>query len=210
MNLSWPRADIAWRRACRSPRFARVISRSTSGFTAFAFAVVVSIRSWSMSSLDRFISSALRCAESRESLCLFRWWRIGSESVYAASDCAEVQPARLQRLDHLFDRLATEVGDRVQLGLGLLEQVADRLHARPLEAVVRAHAELELLDQDVVHPVRAPGGHRAGGTAVACRQAVVGAAQLLEALGVGEDRQRGDQDLGRLAQGRLRLNASVR
>src|SRR3954449_1716282 len=118
MNLSWPSADRAWRRACRSPRFARVISRSTSGFTAFAFAVVVSIRSWSISSLDRFIRSDLRCAESRESLCLFLWWRMPLRG-------PEIQSARLQRLDDLLDRLATEVRDRVQLGLGLLEQIAD-------------------------------------------------------------------------------------
>src|SRR3954452_22682004 len=176
MNLSWPSADSAWRRACRSPRFARVISRSTSGFTAFALAVVVSIRSWSISSLDRFIRSALRCAESRDSLCLFRWWRMPAASLRGA----EVQPARLQGLDDLLDRLATEVRDRVQLGLGLLEQVADGLHARALEAVVRAHAELELLDQDVVHPVRAPGRDRACRAGVAARKAVVGPAQLLE------------------------------
>src|SRR3954451_19694735 len=131
MNLSWPSADSAWRRACRSPRFARVISRSTSGFTAFAFAVVVSIRSWSISSLDRFIRSALRCAESRDSLCLFLWWRMALRG-------PQVQPASLQRLDDLLDRLATEVRNRVQLGLGLLEQVADGLHSRALEAVVGA------------------------------------------------------------------------
>src|SRR3954447_23407161 len=209
MNLSWPRADIAWRRACRSPRFARVISRSTSGFTAFAFAVVVSIRSWSMSSFDRFIKSALRCAESRESLCLFFWWRMSSEPVYAGLCGAEVQPARLQRLDDLFDRLATEVRDRVQLGLGLLEQVAHARHARPLEAVVRPHAELELLDQDVVHPVRAPGRDRARRRCLAAGEPVVGTAQLREPVGVGEDREQGDQDLRRLAQRGLRLHGAV-
>src|SRR3954468_7886707 len=157
MNLSWPSADRAWRRACRSPRFARVISRSTSGLTAFALAVVVWIRSWSISSLDRFIRSALRCAESRDSLCLFLWWRMSSEPVYAALGGPEGEPAGLQRLDDLLDRLATEVRDRVQLRLGLLEQVAHGLHARPLQVVVRAHAQLELLDEDVVHPVGAAG-----------------------------------------------------
>src|SRR3954454_22671171 len=209
MNLSWPSADRAWRRACRSPRFARVISRSTSGFTAFAFAVVVSIRSWSISSLDRFIRSALRCAESRDSLCLFLWWRMSSEPVYAGLRSPKVQPASLQRLDDLLDRLATEVRDRVQLGLGLLEQVADGLHARALEAVVGANAELELLDQDVVHPVRAPGRYRAGRRGVAAREAVVAAAQLLEPVRVREDRERRDQDLGGLAKSCLRLHGAV-
>src|SRR3954470_8272678 len=210
MNLSCPRADSAWRRACRSPRFARVISRSTSGFTAFAFAVVVSIRSWSMSSFDRFISSALRCAESRASLCLFFWWRLGSEPVYAALGGPEIQPARLQRLDDLFDRLATEVRDRVQLGLGLLEQVAHGLHARPLEAVVRPHAQLELLDQDVVHPARAGRSHAVGPEAIGPgdeRRALV--AQRLDAVGVGKDRQVLDEDLGRLAQRGLRVERTV-
>src|SRR3954463_1320801 len=119
-----------------------------------------------MSSFERFINSALRCAESRESLCLFFWWRMGSEAVYAVAvglGGPEVEPARLQRLDDLLDRLATEVRDRVQLGLRLLQQVADGLHARPLQAVVRPDAQLELLDQDVVLAVRATGRHGAGG-----------------------------------------------
>src|SRR3954447_15493643 len=66
---------------------------------------------------------------------------------------AQVEPARLEGLLDLLDRLAAEVRYRVELGLRLLHQVADRLHAGALEAVVRAYAQLELLDQDVVHPV---------------------------------------------------------
>src|SRR4051812_25208779 len=207
MNLSWPSADSAWRRACRSPRFASVISRSTSGFTAFAFAQVVSIRSWSMSSFDRFIISALRCAESRESLCLFRWWRITSAEPYLHR--AKIEPARLERLDDLFDRLATEVRDGRQLRLGLLQQVADRLDAGALEAVVRADAQLELLDQDVVHAVRAGAadGLRAGNAGRTLE--AVAAPELLESLGIGEDRERLDQDLRSLAQGGLRLHGAV-
>src|SRR5918997_5711498 len=68
---------------------------------------------------------------------------------------AERQAARLEGLLDLLDRLATEVRDGGQLGLRLLDEVAHRLDARPLEAVVRPHAQLELLDQDVVHPARA-------------------------------------------------------
>src|SRR5690348_15584209 len=108
------------------------MSFSTSGLTALALAAVVSIRSCSMSSFERFIRSALRCAESRESLCLFLWWRIG-RSGYDASGRAELQPARLERLDDLFDRLAAEVRDGRQLRLRLLQQVADRLDAGALE-----------------------------------------------------------------------------
>src|SRR5207247_7441152 len=64
-----------------------------------------------------------------------------------------------QRLLDLFDRLLAEVGDRGQLGLGLCHQIADRLDADALEAVVAAHAQLELLDQDVLHAVRARRGN---------------------------------------------------
>src|SRR3954454_7921922 len=108
---------------------------------------------------------------------------------------AEVQSARAERLDDLVDRLLAEVRDRVELALGLRDEVADRLDAGPLEAVVRAHAELELLDEDVVHR-RAAGraaarqGARAGAAAVV--DAAVGRrarAQLLDAILVREDRQ---------------------
>src|ERR687897_2109550 len=64
---------------------------------------------------------------------------------------AEVQSARAEGLDDLVDRLLAEVRDRGELALGLRDEVADRLDAGALEAVVRAHAELELLDEDVVH-----------------------------------------------------------
>src|SRR3954452_6851374 len=82
------------------------------------------------------------------------------------------QPAGVERLDDLVDRLLAEVRDRGQLALGLRDEVADRLDARPLEAVVGAHAELELLDQDVVHrPALAPAdGERATSGAAAVVQ----------------------------------------
>src|SRR3954453_15708427 len=97
---------------------------------------------------------------------------------------AQLQPARLEGLDDLLDRLATEVRDRRQLRLRLLEQVADRLHAGALQAVVGADAQLELLDQDVVHAVRARGARTGGDGARETRGAVeaVAAAELLEPL----------------------------
>src|SRR5215210_5687964 len=55
---------------------------------------------------------------------------------------AEIETPRVQRLDHFLDRLLAEVRDRVQLRLRLRHQVADRLHARPLEAVVGPYAQL--------------------------------------------------------------------
>src|SRR5882762_7155854 len=78
---------------------------------------------------------------------------------------AEVEPPGLERLDDLFDRLATEVRDCRQLRLRLLQQLPDRLDAGALEAVVGADAQLELLDEDVVHRSAAtaadPTGHSA-------------------------------------------------
>src|SRR3954467_8873102 len=101
---------------------------------------------------------------------------------------AEVEAARVEGLDDLVDRLLAEVGDRGELALGLRDQVADGLDARALEAVVGAHAELELLDEDVVHRP-ATGDTRAVDRpgAVALQRAGGPLAQLLDAVGVGED-----------------------
>src|SRR6266498_97907 len=62
----------------------------------------------------------------------------------AALVTAQREPVRVERLLDLLDRLLAEVRDRGQLALGLDDQVADRLDPDPLEAVVRADAELEL------------------------------------------------------------------
>src|SRR5919199_1458261 len=151
------RAPTARRRAWRSPRLASVMSCSTSGLTALAFASVVLIRSCWMTSLQRLASSALRCEASRLSLWRVFWWRIRRLVL------PQPQPAGVERLDDLVDRLLAEVRDRVELALGLRDEVADRLDAGPLEAVVRADAELELLDEDVVH-------RRAAGAAAGCER----------------------------------------
>src|SRR2546423_10199966 len=58
-----------------------------------------------------------------------------------------------KRLLDLLDRLLAEVRDRAELVLALRHEVADGLDPDPLEAVVRADAELELLDREVLHPV---------------------------------------------------------
>src|SRR5215210_5078006 len=120
-----PRVEIACRRACRSPRLASVISFSTSGLTALAFASVVLMRSWSMTSRARFMNSDLRCEALRESFLRSCRCRIAAGRLPRTQGHAP----RLEGLDHLFDRFATEVRDRVQLRLGLLQQVADRLDA---------------------------------------------------------------------------------
>src|SRR3954471_8283681 len=103
---------------------------------------------------------------------------------------AEGQAVGLQRLANLFDRLLAEVRDRGELALGLGDQIADRLDADALQAVVAAHAELELLDREVLHPVRLRG---LDPYFLAGRLA-----EALDAVEVGEDGQLADEDLGSL------------
>ena len=78
----------------------------------------------------------------------YSWRGLARECLPGESVRAEVQAPGVERFDDLVDRLFAEVRDRVQLRLGLGDQVADGLDAGALEAVVRADAELELLDQD--------------------------------------------------------------
>src|SRR5260221_1692883 len=192
----------ACRRACRSPRRPSVIIFSAYGLTALAFASVVLIRPCSISEHARFAYSALRWAESRPSFLPVRACRMalfGARSVVAA----EVETVLLQRLLDLFDRLLAEVRDRRQLVLGLHDEIADRLDADTLQAVVRADAELELLDREVLHPVRERGlgADTVGGRL--CRLA-----EALHLLDVREDRELADEHLGCLAEPRLRLDGA--
>jgi hypothetical protein len=108
-----------------------------------------------------------------------------------------------QRLLDLFDRLLAEVRNRGQLVLRLRHEVADRLDADPLEAVVRANAELELLDREVLHSV----GQRDVGRATLERRCL--GAEALDAVEVGEDRQLPDQDLSPLRDRILRIDRAV-
>src|SRR3954470_219392 len=108
---------------------------------------------------------------------------------------SQLQAPRAQGLDHFLDRLATEVRDRVELRLRLLQEVADGLDAGALQAVVGADAELELLDQDVVHPVRAARRRGAATRHLGTVDATVAGLQRLQALLVGEDGERLDEDL---------------
>src|ERR1700710_2466877 len=97
----------------------------------------------------------------------------------------------MESFDDLVDRLFAEVGDRVQLGLGLRDQIADRLDARPLEAVVGAHTELKLLDQDapLLALQRSLGSPSADCQAVTVELSARRRTKLLDAIGVGEDRE---------------------
>src|SRR6266567_3402558 len=105
----------------------------------------------------------------------------------------QVEAVRLERLLDFLDRLLAEVRDRGELVLALRHEVADRLDADALEAVVRADAELELLDREVLHPVR----ERDLGAG--CLGSGARLAEALDPLEIGEDRELADQDLGGLA-----------
>src|ERR1043166_954780 len=100
---------------------------------------------------------------------------------------AEIQAVLRQRLLDLLDRLLAEVRDRRELRLRLRDEVADRLDADALQAVVRADAELELLDREVLHAVS-----ECGLRLRLCRS---GLAETLDPVEVGEDRKLADQDL---------------
>src|SRR5581483_6943741 len=112
------------------------------------------------------------CAESRPSFLPVLPWRMAlveaSAAGAAAVVAAERQPVLAEGLLDLLDRLLAEVRDRGELVLGLLDEVADRLDADALQAVVRPDAELELLDGEVLHRVdvrrvpRVGGGVRGG------------------------------------------------
>src|SRR5436305_14076943 len=114
---------------------------------------------------------------------------------------AKRETVLLQRLLDLFDRLLAEVRDRSELGLRLGDEVADRLDADALQAVVRADAELELLDREVLHPARKRDG-RLADTVDALRGRSL--AEALDLLDVGEDRELADEDLGCLGDRVLR------
>src|SRR5438270_7236073 len=117
---------------------------------------------------------------------------------------AQREAVRGERLLDLLDRLLAEVRDRGQLGLRLRHEVADRLDADALEAVVRADAELELLDREVLHPVRE---RDLGPRAVAGSGRRL--AEALDLLQVGEDRELADEDLGRLRDRVARVDRAI-
>src|SRR2546430_13622686 len=108
--------------------------------------------------------------------------RLQAAAEAAAVVAAEVEPVLLQGLLDLLDRLLAEVRDRRELVLRLHDEVADRLDADALQTVVRADAELELLDREVLHPVR---GGRLEADAVG--DAVGRVTERTHLLDVGED-----------------------
>ncbi len=96
--------------------------------------------------------------------------------------------------------LRPKFGIAASSGIALRREVTDGLDADALQAVVRADAELELLDGEVLHPVR---GRDLGGL-TRCRLA-----EALDLLEVGEDGELPDEDLGGLADRILRCDRAV-
>src|SRR4029450_1611799 len=115
---------------------------------------------------------------------------------------SQVQSVCGERLLDFLDRLLAEVRNRGELVLGLRDEIADRLDADALEAVVRADAELELLDREVLHPVR----RRRLRTGRLCGSP----AEALDPVEIGEDRELADQDLRGLPDRVTGLDRAVR
>src|SRR5690606_36386825 len=147
---------MASRRASRSPRLPSVIMRSASRRTSLALASVVSICSCSSSEVTMLRSMARRWDVVRPSLrppqrCLISGLaRLADLRESLAG--REVLERHAQREAHggqhlldLVERLAPEVLGLEHLGLGLLHQLADVLDVGVLEAVRRAHRQLELV-----------------------------------------------------------------
>src|SRR5207302_3607547 len=66
----------------------------------------------------------------------------------ASSLLVEPESELLELALDLVDRLLAEVPDVHELGLAPLDQVAHRVDPLALQAVVRAHREVQLLDRD--------------------------------------------------------------
>src|SRR3984893_6547521 len=59
------------------------------------------------------------------------------------------QPTLVELLQHLFERLRAEVGDREQVVLGLLHELTDGVDPGSLQAVARPLRQVELLDRQL-------------------------------------------------------------
>ena len=95
-----------------------------------------------------------------EATALLRGGRHGVTSVLVLR--AQLQAALVELLDDLVEGLLAEVGDGQEVVLGLQEELADRVHLRPLEAVAGALGQVEVLDGEVeVGRAGGGGGHLA-------------------------------------------------
>src|SRR5665213_2897517 len=148
---------MARRRACRSPRLARVTSFSTKGRSSFALGRVVVICSCLIRLAAMFANMAVRWAEVRLSLRCATPWRIGVSPKALSLDLvfellgqvfdvfgrpvrhvhAQMQVHAGEHFLDLVQGLAAEIWSAEHLGFGLLDQVADIDDVVVLQAVGR-------------------------------------------------------------------------
>src|SRR6185312_12609131 len=157
------------RRACRSPRLANVMRRSASGRRRLALVSVVLIDLCVNSAAARFASSRRSWAGPPPrrgplvGLGILSYSRSDSGGrnsdglvVVAAVEVRAVEPGnrvlerqseRDELVAHLVDRLLTEVADVHELRLREGDELADRVDALTLEAVVRTDRQIEVFDR---------------------------------------------------------------
>src|SRR5215510_6066360 len=147
------RRSNARRRLASEAFLPSVITGSTTRRSSFAFGSVVRISSWRSSDTVMLRSIASRWLEVRLSFLRPCAWRM-KRSLGAVLQAgwrpvlelhAERQAARGEHFLDLVERLAAEVGRLEQLGLGALDEIADVVDVLGLEAVGRAHGELEIV-----------------------------------------------------------------
>src|SRR3984893_6188907 len=131
--------------SCTLPPFALVISFSAYGRSALALATVVVIAPASNRCAARLASSCFSWAGPPPRRGPLR----GAGMVGALFLHAQREAALVELLQHLFERLRTEVRDAEQVVLGLLDQLADRADPGPLRAVARPLRQVELLDRQL-------------------------------------------------------------
>src|SRR5438552_5000862 len=151
MSLSLMKATT-WRWRWTPPFFALVITRSTTGLSALALASVVTIASAVTSDATRLPSIAFSWAAPLPR----RAPRLGVPRMSALLG-PQRQPPLVELLEDLVQGLLAEVGDRQEIVLGALGQLADAVDLGPLQAVPRPLGKVEVLDRKV-QVRRAAGG----------------------------------------------------
>src|SRR5438874_3467534 len=142
----------ARRRLASDAILPRVIIGSTTRRSSFALGSVVVISSCRSSDTVILRSIASRWLEVRLSLRRPSAWRTSGPVLEAGrwpvlELHAERETARGEHFLDLVERLTAEVGRLEELGLGALDEIADVVDVLRLEAVGRAHGELEVVDR---------------------------------------------------------------
>src|SRR5437762_5187990 len=130
---------------CTLPPFAFVISFSAYGRSALALATVVVIAPASNRCAARFASSCFSWAGPPPRRGPLR----GAGMAGSLLLHSQREAALVELLQHLFERLRTEVRDGEQVVLGLLDELADRVDPGALQAVARPLRQVELFDRQL-------------------------------------------------------------